>query len=85
MGPSRIAVTVEAGVGHVDVARARRPRRGQELTFTGRMVGGEEAVRIGSATRVADERSTIGSLIGRADQVEAVTAYFDKRPPVFEG
>ena len=98
----------------------------KELTFTGRMVAGEEAVRIGRATRVADdpraealalareiagksphavrgakrllnaspgrpvadqfadERKTIGSLIGSRNQVEAVTAYFEKRDPVFE-
>jgi enoyl-CoA hydratase/carnithine racemase len=98
----------------------------KELALTGRMVSGEEAVRIGLATRVsdtplddalalareiagksphavrgvkrllnaspgrpvaeqfADERKTIGSLIGSKHQVEAVTAYFEKREPVFE-
>ncbi len=97
----------------------------KELTWTGRTVDGEEAVRIGLATRVAEdplaeatalahdiaakspdaiqgakrlfdwaagrsvaeqlasERTTIGSLIGSGNQVEAVTAYFEKRDPVF--
>ena len=32
---------------------------------------------------MADERKTIGSLIGSKNQVEAVTAYFEKRAPVF--
>jgi enoyl-CoA hydratase/carnithine racemase len=99
----------------------------KELTWTGRMVSGEEAVRIGLATQLADdpraaalalavdlaarspeairhgkrlidlstsdgrtvaeqfldERRTMASLIGSPNNVEAVTAYFEKREPVF--
>jgi enoyl-CoA hydratase/carnithine racemase len=100
--------------------------RALELTATGRMVSGTEAVEIGLCSRLADdplaaaldlageiaskspvavrhakrlllesvggrsvadqfadERTTMGSLIGSPDNVEAVTAYFEKRPPVF--
>jgi len=97
----------------------------KELTLTGRMVSGEEAVKIGLATRLADdpraaglelaadlvtkspdalregkrllnlsgtrplaeqladERKTMGSLIGSPNQVEATMAYFEKRSPSF--
>jgi enoyl-CoA hydratase/carnithine racemase len=37
----------------------------------------------GVAEQFADERSTIGSLIGKPNQVEAVMAYFEKREPKF--
>jgi enoyl-CoA hydratase/carnithine racemase len=94
----------------------------KELTLSGRMVSGEEAVKIGLATRVCDdpraealalaheiaqrspdairaskrllnglgdrtvaealraERTEIRALIGSPNQVEAVTAWFAKRP-----
>lgn len=97
----------------------------KELTLTGRMVSGEEAARLGLATRVADdpraaafelaadlvtkspdalregkrllnlsgtrpvaeqfadERKTMGSLIGSPNQVEATMAYFEQREPRF--
>src|SRR3954447_19456177 len=97
----------------------------KELTFTGRMVSGEEAVQLGLATRVSEnprddalalaheiagknpdavagakrllnmagmvpfaegfkaEERTIGALIASPNQVEAVTAFFEKRDPVF--
>jgi enoyl-CoA hydratase/carnithine racemase len=97
----------------------------KELTWTGRTVTGDEAARLGLATRTsespledalslareiagknphavrgvktlldqsgtvpvaqqyADERHTIGSLIGTPNQVEAVAAYFEKREPSF--
>lgn len=98
----------------------------KELTFTGRMVAGTEAVAIGLATRVcadpraealsvaaeiaqksphaiqaakrlinqaplasaaeqfASERSEIGRLIGSANQVESIGAFFEKRPAQFK-
>ncbi|XVQ08059.1 crotonase/enoyl-CoA hydratase family protein [Spirillospora sp. CA-255316] len=98
----------------------------KELTFTGRMVSGEEAVRLGLATRTAEdpraaaldlareiaghspdairsakrllnratdgadlpgqlleESRALGALRGSPNQVEAVRAYFEKRPPSF--
>lgn len=97
----------------------------KELTWTGRMVSGDEAVAIGLATRVCadpreealefarqlassnphairagkrllnqsglvdvaqqfmDESREMGALIGSPNQVEAVTAWFEKRQPVF--
>ena len=97
----------------------------KELTFTGRMIDGHEAVRLGVATRVSEtprddalalaaeiatkspqatkgakallemagratladglaaEQRIIRALIGSPNQVEAVKAFFDKRPPQF--
>jgi enoyl-CoA hydratase/carnithine racemase len=97
----------------------------KELTFTGRMVSGTEAVALGLATRVSDdplaealalaqsiaarspdairgakrllnlagrvpveegfaaEQQEIGAIIGRPNQVEAITAEFEKRPARF--
>jgi enoyl-CoA hydratase/carnithine racemase len=97
----------------------------KELALTGRMVKGDEAVRLGLATRLSDtplddalalarqiaandphavrgtkallnmagqvslaegfkaEERTIRGLIGSPNQVEAITAYFETRPPVF--
>ncbi|MFI5041622.1 MAG: crotonase/enoyl-CoA hydratase family protein [Acidimicrobiales bacterium] len=111
--------------GTVALSRLVRPDVAKELAMTGRIVDGEEAVRIGLATRVsatpyddamalareiaakspaavrgvkhlldsartadvahqfAEERRVIGTLIGSPNQREAVTAYFEKREPVF--
>jgi enoyl-CoA hydratase/carnithine racemase len=99
----------------------------RELTYTGRMLSGEEAAAIGLCTSVADdphaeamalateiagkspvavrqakrlldastapgrtpaeqfldERTTMASLIGSPNNVEAVTAYFEKRDPAY--
>jgi enoyl-CoA hydratase/carnithine racemase len=37
----------------------------------------------GAAEQFAEERRVIGSLIGTANQIEAVAANFQNRPPVF--
>jgi enoyl-CoA hydratase/carnithine racemase len=97
----------------------------KELTWSGRIVSGEEAVALGLATRLSDdpqndalelaaqiarqnphairagkrllnqsglvspaqqyvdESREMGALIGSPNQVEAVTAYFEKREPVY--
>jgi len=114
LSPDMIATQMLPKLVGLDVAK--------ELTWTGREVSGEEAVRIGLATHVADdphsqalelaadiaannphairgakhlidmshhvdwatgfaeERKVIASLIGTPNQVEAVHAYFEKRP-----
>lgn len=98
----------------------------KELTYTGRVLSGEEAAAIGLATRVAEdplaeactlageiagrsphsvraakrlldlagrvdletglaaERAEMAALVGSPNQVEAITASFENRPPVFE-
>jgi len=97
----------------------------KELMWTGRTVSGEEAVRLGLATRAAQdpraaafalaaelagrnpdalragkrllrdlsartaaeqlalERTEIASLLGSSNQIEAVSAYFEKRPATY--
>lgn len=111
--------------GTATLPRLVGPDVAKELTWTGRTVTGEEAVRLGLATRTdddplaaalslagdiagksprairgakrlidqslgtdlatqyADERTTIGSLVGTPNQVEAVAAFFEKRSPSF--
>jgi enoyl-CoA hydratase/carnithine racemase len=111
--------------GTATLPRLVRPDVAKELTWTGRNVTGEEAARLGLATRTsttpledalalareiatknpdairgvkalldesgrvplaqqyADERRTIGSLVGTPNQIEAVAAFFEKREPSF--
>ena len=42
-----------------------------------------EASKVSTAEGFARERAEIGALIGSPNQVEAVTAFFEKRPPAF--
>jgi enoyl-CoA hydratase/carnithine racemase len=111
--------------GTATLPRLVGPDVAKELAWTGRAISGQEAARIGLATRAsdtpledaqalarelaskspqalrgvkrlidqsgrvplaqqyADEREVIGSLVGTPNQVEAVTAYFEKREPNF--
>ncbi|HET6835600.1 MAG TPA: crotonase/enoyl-CoA hydratase family protein [Acidimicrobiales bacterium] len=111
--------------GTATLPRLVGPDVAKELSWTGRAVSGEEAARLGLATRTsdapledahalareiatknphairgikrlveqsgrvplaqqyADEREVIGSLVSTPNQVEAVTAYFEKREPKF--
>lgn len=111
--------------GTATLPRLVGPDVAKELTWTGRNVSGDEAARLGLATRTsespledalalarqiagksphairgvkrlidrsgtvplaqqyADERHTIGSLIGTPNQVESVAAFFEKRAPSF--
>jgi enoyl-CoA hydratase/carnithine racemase len=111
--------------GTATLPRLVGPDVAKELTWTGRTVTGDEAARLGLATRAsdtpledalalardiagksphavrgvkrlidqsgtvplaqqyADERHTIGSLIGTPNQIESVAAFFEKRAPSF--
>jgi enoyl-CoA hydratase/carnithine racemase len=111
--------------GTATLPRLVGPDVAKELMWTGRTVSGEEAARIGLASRssdtpledaqalareiagknphairgikglveqsgrvplarqYADEREVIGSIVSTPNQVEAVTAYFEKRDPSF--
>ena len=111
--------------GTATLPRLVGPDVAKELTWTGRTVTGDEAARLGLATRTsesplddalalareiaaksphairgikrlidqsgtvplaqqyADERHTIGSLIGTPNQVESVAAFFEKRAASF--
>ena len=111
--------------GTATLPRLVGPDVAKDLAWTGRAVSGQEAARIGLATRFsdtplddalalareiaaknphairgikrlveqsgrvplaqqyADEREVIGSLVTTPNQVEAVTAYFEKRDPTF--
>jgi enoyl-CoA hydratase/carnithine racemase len=111
--------------GTATLPRLVGPDVAKELAWTGRPVSGEEAVRLGLATRTsdapledalslareiatknphairgikrlveqsgrvplakqyADEREVIGSLVSTPNQVEAVSAYFERRDPTF--
>ena len=44
----------------------------------------EQSGRVPLAQQYADERTTIAGVIGQPNQVEAVTAFFEKRDPVFK-
>lgn len=78
--------------GTVSLSRLVRPDVAKELAMTGRMVGGEEAVRIGLATRVsatpyADAMTMAREIAGRSpDAVRGIKHLIDNasRVPVAE-
>jgi enoyl-CoA hydratase/carnithine racemase len=57
-------------------ARSPEAVRGAKALFN-RLFGA------GAAEQLAEERRVIGSLIGSPNQVESITANFERRPPVF--
>ena len=117
LSPDMTCTQILPGLVGADMAK--------ELIWTGREVNGEEAVRIGLATKMCgdphadamelahtiagksphairagkrlvegyatqdyaagfqQEREEIGALVGSPNQVEAVKAFFEKRPPEF--
>ena len=65
------------------MAMARRDRRPQPRRDPWCQGVAERLVQPGRGQQFAEERRVIGSLIGRPNQVEAVMANFEKRPPAF--
>ena len=64
-------------MAHEIAARSPGAVRGAKELFN-------RIVNAGAAEQFAQERRVIGSLIGGKNQVEAVMANFENRPPAFE-